>query len=66
MLEGNVQNMPAPVTVCGDVHGQFEDLIELFKIAGQIPVGTPSSLYSILLTFYFQGYQFSVHGRLCR
>eukprot|EP01095_Lingulamoeba_sp_RSL-Kostka_P007019 TRINITY_DN2219_c1_g1_i1.p1 TRINITY_DN2219_c1_g1~~TRINITY_DN2219_c1_g1_i1.p1 ORF type:complete len:308 (+),score=98.21 TRINITY_DN2219_c1_g1_i1:145-1068(+) len=37
MDESNVQNVNCPVTVCGDVHGQFHDLQELFKIGGQCP-----------------------------
>ncbi|KAJ3615632.1 hypothetical protein Zmor_012414 [Zophobas morio] len=37
ITESNVQTVCCPVTVCGDVHGQFQDLIELFRIGGDSP-----------------------------
>lgn len=37
MKESNVQPVACPVTIVGDVHGQLDDLLEMFRIGGDSP-----------------------------
>lgn len=37
MEESNIQPVSSPVTICGDIHGQFWDLLQLLREGGDVP-----------------------------
>lgn len=52
ITESNVIEINAPVTICGDVHGQFYDVMELFRIGGDVP----DTSYIFMGDFVDRGY----------